>query len=277
MGSILISSLDECNSPNMAACRAIVCAQRLSRHEHTPGARPHTRQLTPSPQPCYSPSETRVCKSHHDKSPGNFLCSWQLHTHAFSLSCKKSIPNSSSRQKVGCIDTHGTQMVSFQENIFTFEIFYAGSLPGLTPGLSSSWASPVKARPAATPGQCALRLFPVVVRDPTEAPMSFSISLKGCGETHIGSGCGTLKQSPLAQGRLLLSWESWAAFLASLPASPHLWKGRVIISQEEMYIQVPCEFTELGCVGMGPSPLWSGQGTLSRFSMHVNLSPKALG
>lgn len=138
MGSILISSLDECNSPNMAACRAIVCAQRLSRHEHTPGARPHTRQLTPSPQPCYSPSETRVCKSHHDKSPGNFLCSWQLHTHAFSLSCKKSIPNSSSRQKVGCIDTHGTQMVSFQENIFTFEIFYAGSLPGLTPGLSSS-------------------------------------------------------------------------------------------------------------------------------------------
>ena len=101
----------------------------LSQHGRAPGARLHNQQITPSPQPRSSPSETCVYKLRHDKSPGNFLCCWQLHTHACPFSCKKSIPSSNSRQKVSYIDTACTQTLYFQENIFTFENFHQESLP----------------------------------------------------------------------------------------------------------------------------------------------------
>lgn len=49
------------------------------------------------------------------------------------------------------------------------------------------------------------------------------------------------------QAGFLLSWWSWAGFLSSLSAFPHLWNRRLIISQEEIYIQAPCKFPVLGC------------------------------
>lgn len=106
-----------------------------------PGAR--CQALPPAnhtPSPAHSsPSETWVYKLHSDTSPGNFLCCWQLHTHAFPFSYKKFIPNSSSRQKASYTDTYGTQTVYLQGNIFTFEIRLLGFLPLLvsTQGRSS--------------------------------------------------------------------------------------------------------------------------------------------
>lgn len=65
------------------------------------GARCQARdQQTPPSPSLYSPSETWVYKFRHDKSPGNFLCRWQLHTHAFPFSCKKIHSQLESRQKV---------------------------------------------------------------------------------------------------------------------------------------------------------------------------------
>lgn len=108
---------------------AIHVHAELSQHGRMPGARLHNQQITPSPQPRYSPSETYVYKLRHDRSPGNFLCCWQLHTHAFPFSCKK-IHSQLQLKTEGQLYWHllHTDTV-FQENIFTFENFHVGSLP----------------------------------------------------------------------------------------------------------------------------------------------------
>lgn len=50
-------------------------------------------------RPLRDAPETSAYKSCHDRSPGNFLCCWQLHTHAFPFSCENSIPSSNSTHR----------------------------------------------------------------------------------------------------------------------------------------------------------------------------------
>lgn len=75
-----------------------------------------------------------------------------------------------------------------------------------------------------------------------------------------------LERVPRHAAVFLLSWWPPAAFLSSLPAFPHLWNRRVIISQEEMYIQAPCNFPVLGCFMRWCSLLYDqGKGPFSAF------------
>lgn len=232
----------------------------LSQHGRVPGARLHHQQITPSPQPHYSPSETCVYKLCHDKSPGNFLCCWQLHTHAFPFSCKKNpfpAPTQDRRSVISTPTAH--RRCIFRKIHSPLKSFTTGPFPSPSPCLTPSSPTPsvavnLKACPTATHPTsrrlCSLRNFSSGSEGLPRGTHEFSRQQGKVIERDAwGQELALWNRVPWCMAEFLLSWWSWAAFLSSLPAFPRLLLSnrKVIISQEEMYIQAPCKFPVLGC------------------------------
>ena len=130
----------------------------LSQHGRIPGARLRNQQITPSPQPHYSPSETCVYKLRHDKSLETSFAAGSSTPMHFLFPVKNPFPGPTQNRRsvISTPPAHGCCI--FRKILSPLKFFTRGPFPSSTPCLFPS-TQQFTLRPVLqlhTPGGCVL-------------------------------------------------------------------------------------------------------------------------